>query len=616
MIHLRHRSGETGGPPWRWAAWLLACLVAGAGLFNLRVDNGLGGWAPQLETLGPQTTYIVAGGEGDEVAAQLRALATLPQVGQVFDETAADRIGWMLGPDARKLVRNGNWHAAYLFARDGVDDATLVNAVTAAVAEMAGKVHLAGPAAYRVAMNRQSQRRMPVIASLVVVVGVLGVRLSRYAWGSALQISLIIGGAQVMTFGLLGWIGQAVDVTAMIAPPMMSALGFSLGLHRASGAGRGLLTACWATTVLATLSFALVDVPSVHQFALVAALGLTIVFAGMSLLVQPERRAASIDRPAFSFPTRRRWVVVACGLLVLAGGIVGGHYLRLETDGVKLLPADAPTRIAFEQLDEHLTGLLPSQVVIEPAWPGFGDVARDTPGVRAAVDVSLLQSTPAGSRWWVLASNDAGNALAAAQGDWQQSAADAGSTLAWRGVAAQLQATSDAIKEVAMTALPTAVVIVFAALLIMTRSLRIAIVGAAACPLPIAMLLILLSVLPVAVATTTLMVGAIATGAAADDVLHVGRAIARDASGRSLAGLVRPCLSSSFVSAGAMLPLLLSPFPPTLQFGLEMLAALVLAAMVVWLTMPMLLVSNNRTPGRATASHAGRCRGVVKRLVR
>ena len=371
----------------------------------------------------------------------------------------------------------------------------------------------------------------------------------------------------------------------------MSALGFSLGLHRIGGASKPMLSACWVTTVLATLSFAVTGVPSVRQYALVAAGGLTVVFVATLWLIEPAERKARKRKPLgrilFQRSASRRVVIAATSVVILVLGVLAGRAVPLQSDGVRLLPADSQTRQAFEKLDANLTGLLPSQVTLEPAWPGFGEVARSTAGVRAVLDISALQQAAAGSRWWVLSSNDAGDRLAEAQGDWQRAASSHGSALSWRGVAAQLRATNRAIEHLALTALPTAGAIVFVALLVVTRSLRLATVGVVACALPLAILAIVLWLMSTGVAPATLMVGAIATGVAADDVLHIGRAMAKGPP-EAASHLVRPCLASSFVSAGALVPLLLSPVPPTFQFGGLMAFAIVVAAGVVWVLMPTL----------------------------
>ena len=579
-------SRPTSTNPWlRWLCWTLLVAVAAAGLRWYQVDNRFDQWVPERAALGERQSYVVVGGPRAAFERVVGDLRILPSVGTFLDPANVTLLSYVGGPSPDGFVTNGDTRGAFCFAAAGVSDQTLTADVERVCAGEPS-LSVAGPALFHVALNAQSQRRMFVIAAVIVGVGLVGVRLVGYSWTVALQSSAAVVGAQALLLGTLSWRGVAVDTTASIAPPLMAALGFSLALHRAGGAGRWMLLGCFLTSVAATASFAVAPLPPLRQFALFATAGLTLTVIGVFLLVTPV--PFDVARPT------PRWLEAAIhwphvrpvAALLLLGGVAAVPVLKLSDDGLALLPADSREHAAYVALDRELTGMLPSQIVLDPPRPRAAGAMAAAAGVRKVVDTSRADGLPPGSRFWLLSPNDALPDLKTSVPAWRAWAADNGATLEWRGLAAQLVSAQRTIERTALWAIPSALAVVAAAIGVATRRPRYALAAALAAFLPTALLLIVLAALRVGVTPPALLIGAITTGVAADDILHLCFARSR---GHDLRYVWKPCLASSAVSVAAVLPLLLSPFPPTRQFGWMLSLALIAAAGSALIVLPRLL---------------------------
>lgn len=562
-----------------WLIWLALVVACGVGLRWYRVDNGIDGWAAQKAAMGDSRSYVVVGGPGEAFGRVAGELRTLPMVGRTLDPHAAALLRPFGGPTPDHLVINGNWSGGFYFAADGVSDSALVAAVRQVV-DREPSLHVAGPAVYHVALGAASQARMPLIAAAIAVVGFFGVRLCGFAWRFAGQALAVVVGSQVALLGAMSWCGIAVDATASMAPPLMAALGYSLVLHRAAGAGVGLLLGCYLTTAAAAASVAVAPVGPLRQFGLVALCGLTLTALGTWLLVA---RGAS-DKSAARFSTGASPLAWSCVAVLLVAGLACVGLLHVDADGVALLPANARERVAFEQLDAHLTGMLPSQVICQPPVPRIAERLDASPAVTKVVDASAADGLPRGSRFWVLSHNDALPELYSAMRELQ-STAPAGASIEWRGLAAQLAAAEAQVARVAKSAMPTALAITAIAAFWATRSLRAMAAAVFVAGVPSAALVATLACLGIALTPPHLLVFAIATGVAADDVLHVCRAWATGHGG----GWRRACLASSAVSVACLLPLLASPFPPARQFAWMLAIALSVASPTAVFLLPRLL---------------------------
>ena len=565
-----------------WLAWCCVVVACGVGLRWYRIDNAIDCWAPDKAPLGDAHPYVVVGGPADAFARVSSELRSLAAVGRVLDPMDVALLHPFGGPTADRFVINGDWAGGFYFAQDDASAADLLEAVHA-VADREPSVRIAGPAAYDVGINAASQARMPQIAAAIAAIGFVGVRLCGFGWRVAASASAVVVGAQVALLGAMSWLGVAVDATASMAPPLMAALGYSLVLHRAGGAGDGLLLGCFATTAAAAASVAVAPVGPLRQFGLVSLGGLTLVTVGTWLLVNgggPLPRSCAI----LGRGSKVAWLA-AVGAIVV--GILATPRLHVNADGLALLPSASRERAAFEALDSRLTGMLPSQFIAEPASPELAAELEWSPAVVKVVDTSRVDGLPPGSRLWVLAHNNGLRDLAAMAAKLRVSAVASGSTVGWHGLAAQLAEAEEQVASVAIAALPTALAVTAAAAWIASRSFRAALAACLVAALPSAVLIATLAAFGVPLTPPHLLVFAVATGVAADDLLHVCRAWATDAD----AGWRHACLASSAVSVACLLPLLASPFPPARQFAWMLALALTVASAAGVFLFPRMLPS-------------------------
>ena len=563
-----------------WLAWALFVVGCGVGLQWYRVDNAIDGWAPEQAPMGEARTYVVVGGPADAFSRVASELRNLPSVDRVIDPLAIALLRPLGGPTPDRLVTHDGWAGGFYFAAAGVKDEPLVDAIHDVV-DREPLLRVAGPAVYQVALNTASQARMPYIAAAIAFVGLIGVRLCGFSWIVAARASGVVVGSQIALLGMMSWLGLAVDATASMAPPLMAALGYSLVLHRAGGAGVGLLVGCYATTAIAAASVAVAPVGPLRQFGLVSLGGLTLIAIGSWLLVGRGARASAMTA-RFGRSSQAAWLTSA---VFVAAGIAMAPRLSVNGDGVALLPDASREWAAFEELDSDLTGMLPSQLVLEPPAPGIAAELETSPAITKVIDSSRLDGLPPGSRYWVLAHNAALPELEATVDRARATINASGGTLEWRGLAAQLAAAEQQVARVAVGALPTALATTAIAAWIAARSLRAALAASVAATVPSAALVVILSSFDIALTPPHLLVFAIATGVAADDLLHACRAWSTGDTG----SWRRACIASSAVSVACLLPLLASPFPPARQFAWMLAVALSVASVSAVVLFPRLL---------------------------
>jgi len=248
---------------------------------------------------------------------------------------------------------------------------------------------------------------------------------------------------------------------------------------------------------------------------------------------------------------------------------------------------------------------------------GQADVAGmlvGTPGVRLVVDISLLD--PAAGGTYLCFADGAGlDRLVSAQRGWQAWAKSRGLDLKWSGVASQLQAMSSGVTRVAATAVPGMVLLASLVVwLVGGCDWRLGLIGAWVNFFPVAALVVLLVLLGLPISLPSLMIGAIAVGAAVDDTLHIVQGLRRGGDVRRvLIGCWRPCVGSSLITAACMSVFVLSPFGPTHQFGVLMAATVIAALVGDMLLLPAAIVLMKRRPDRACRglSAAAACTGSV-----
>jgi predicted RND superfamily exporter protein len=403
----------------------------------------------------------------------------------------------------------------------------------------------------------------------------------------------------------------------MMVPPLMMALGLSYISHRAIGrVDMRVLALCAATSALGIGSFALAPLPPIRSFALAGACGLALTWLAVITLVPrtPARRRRRLRLPGLKLAAfvRRRYgvkVMVATALILVTFPFLAAE-LRFASDPLNYFPPSDPAVQAFDVLDRKLTGMLPFQVTSPD--PAARSLLEQTPGVRKVIDISAPPSGGART-YWCLADNAALPRLAAATPRWAEWARTRGTSIEWRGVAAQLHAAEQILRRLAIGSLLGMAAVATIAILLRTRRPVLATLTGLVTLVPIALLAGIMAALDIPVNLTSLMIGAISVGFAVDDVLHITCAtLARGSVQRALVSCWRPCVGSSMINVACMACFALSPFRPTQQFGLLLASAAGLAMLSNQIVLPTLLSlllsiggRSRRAPRRAPVAADG-----------
>lgn len=592
-----------------WALWLAVTVIAAVGLRHYRIDNDLADWMPRLDVVGPYRSYVVVGFERDDfdvgpVAARLRSL---PTVAFCIDPMTANAFGEATGLTPADFVigTDGRYVGVFCFRREKASDGEFVAEARSALCELdspdAARFALGGPAVFHTALNEASQRRLPAIMLMIVLVGAL---LLWWVTGRLTTAAVAVAGitmSQIVLVGVLSWRRVPIDMSLSMVPPMMMALGFSYAAHRALR--RGVLRTlglCLLTTALGIGSFAATDLPPIRAFALYGVLGLGLAWLAVVILVpasECSERSRAAARPWLAsglrcclavIEPRPRWVV-AFAVTATFASLVAVRSLRVETDPLNYFPRGSRIVRDFSTLDDRLTGMLPFQVTVT----GRADprpVLMATPGVRKVIDVSAFVKS--NSRvYWCLADNDALPSLADHQATWHAWAEANGADITWRGVAAQLHEVGVILRRIATAALLGMTLVAAMLAGFLARSVRLAIFSAWVNLLPVGGVVLVAALSHWALGLPALMIGAIAVGVAIDDTLHI---IAGLKAGSSIAQVMvecwRPCTGSSLVAAACLALFAMSPFAPTAQFGLLTSAAVLTALVGDMLVLPALSV--------------------------
>jgi len=145
---------------------------------------------------------------------------------------------------------------------------------------------------------------------------------------------------------------------------------------------------CLLTTTIAALGFAAVaisEVTIIRHFGIDAAIGIMgsyistmlCVPAILSALPLPKEKARRVSAKFFGisldsilggiarFSMRHPWQIVVVSLLVTAAGIYIAKDMRANQRLASELPDDAQSLIALHYLEDHLTGVMPFEIIIE-----------------------------------------------------------------------------------------------------------------------------------------------------------------------------------------------------------------------------------------------------------
>lgn len=573
-----------------WATWILLAALGAAGFRHARVENSIDSWAPELKSVGPFESYVVLGGavEVFDDSAIRRALRDVSSVSLIIDRTSVAQSNTLTGIDPRDFVvsPDGRYAGMFCFRGGGVSDDEFVRQVTAAVATIDpdGHISIAGPAAYHAAVNDYSQRRMPLILGVIVLIGT-----TLLAWVCGSWKHAIIGGAavamgQITLIGLLTWSGRPIDLSMSMIAPLMTALGMSYAAQTILRPNVApILRWCVATTALGTLSFITCPLAPIRNFAILGSAGVLIIWLAVTMLVRPSANpatspwlAALLEASISSIRFQRPIVLLSIVALLL--GCLAAVRSRIAGDPISYFPAESNIAKSFRTLDAKLTGMLPFQVVADGKFD-VKTMLELSPSIRKVIDITAFISPPwsAQRTYWCLADNAALDVVIRDSIEWVAAAGDA--NLRVLGVVAQINAARNVLKQNAWQSIALMTLIAAGAVWMVSRSLKSAAAAALVCLMPIALLLMVMQLLGVAIEIPALMIGAISVGVSVDDALHLNYASRAFGSWhQAKRDLWRPCVGSSLINVACLLTFLLSPLGVTQQFGAIMAGAVGLAA--------------------------------------
>ncbi len=594
-----------------WTIWLIAVCLAAAGLSRYRVENSLRDWVPDLAGHDAIASYVVIGGatgafDPDRLGQHLESL---DEVSACVSPGAANRFAPLMRSVTLSDAFSGpNYIGLFCFARAGVRDDVFLHAIRGVLRDESDDdgdhVAVGGPAVFTVALSDWSQRRMPWVSGMIVVVGAV---LLYWVVGSvrmAACATAAIVGSQVALVGIISWFSVPMDMVLSMVWPLMMALGYSFAAHRALRRGiSGTLALCALTTAGGIGVFVFCPFPPIRSFAIWGTVGVMMTWASVMLLVRPTGKAGGIVMPhharlyslriaASAIAIGRPKVVVALATAVTVVAIACVPWLQLQSDPISYFPETSQVRSDYEQLNSRLVGMLPFEVQVR----GDVDAAEmlaATPGVSLLVDVSLLgpPGAGAGSLYLGLADSSALVQLVAAQDDWQGWAEEHNVELIWSGVAAQLHSVSLGVARVAVVSFPVMVLVAgVVTWCIGGRDPRLALIGSAVNLFPVAVTVVVVTLLGWRLSLPSLLIGAIAVGTAIDDTLHIVAAFHRDRDlRRVMFSCWRPCVGSSLITVACMFLFVMSPFRPTAEFGVLMALAVTAALIGDMLLLPALL---------------------------
>lgn len=261
------------------------------------------------------------------------------------------------------------------------------------------------------------QLRWGVPAVALVLAIALGVAF-RSVYAVVLPVAAIAI-ALIVTFAIVCTLDRPLNLVTSLAPPLLVTMGLAYGAHVLTAfeevrrehpgadpelraylllseiAGPVLLTG--ATTAISLLALLLNDLPAIREFALIAALGVTVTvvlvltFLPAALKFWPRGPARgdlpgehifarlSLGLGAWDLRHRRRILGAATGLGILAAG--AAFLIRPGEAFVGVFHPDAPVRQDYEAVGQRLGGVSPLLIEI--------DSGHDEGIVRADVLIAL-----------------------------------------------------------------------------------------------------------------------------------------------------------------------------------------------------------------------------------
>lgn len=274
-------------------------------------------------------------------------------------------------------------------------------------------VHLAGPSVVNAELDRMSQEDLALFVPMMFCVSlVVLVILFRKLSGIVLPIA-IIAMTNVWTMGVFALSGNTMNMISGIITPVIFIISLANSIHiinyyysiksPLSSNSRSIIetiknigTPCFftcLTTAIGFLSLVTSDVLPLKITGLFTAVGIMfsffisivlIIFA-FSLFANRDSRLEQQDDELLTknklqlqkliFNTvllkisgivnKRTWLVFICGIVLTLIAIYGILQIKVESDLMKAFPADSEIADSNNHFEQHLTGLLPLEIVAE-----------------------------------------------------------------------------------------------------------------------------------------------------------------------------------------------------------------------------------------------------------
>jgi len=555
-----------------WLFWLGIVVISMPGLVRYRIDNDISRWTPQHSSSVTQPFLLLGMRQAPpdwSIERTHDSLVALPSVQYAVPLPSADSPrGWLLlgeqnATDQEVLDDTQDWAQ-----RETVDAAT------------------AGPAVFRRALDDWSQRRLPLVSGLILLIGAGVMFATTRRVARAVEAMVAILSAQMVLVAWIGMAGTPMDMVLSITPPLLMGVGFSFAAHRALRPDVGrVLVLSMLTTAVGIGLFAFTDFVPMRAFGLWGAAGVALTWCAVVLLVKPaptntEQTGTvdqACDQPAWRMPRAVAALSLLVGIAVTLVGSMALPRLRVQEDALDFYPPSARVVRDHRWIEAHVTGTLPFIVESDDATESLLTLIADTPGVRWAVPIDL--DSAVGTRAvFALADSASVGRLADAQPGWQRWARDHDTQVRWLGVAAQIHAIGRSVHGTARWALPSMIALTALVVALVDRRAISMVMSMWVNYLPVSVLALWIWATDQAVGIPALVISALAIGLAVDDTLHLMSVRRRCGSmADAVARCRRACAGSSLAMALCLLCFALCPFRPTAQFGLMVAAAVVAA---------------------------------------
>jgi len=253
---------------------------------------------------------------------------------------------------------------------------------------------VSGVPIFRTELSRAIANELALFIILTtVVVGTLLAVVFR-SWVGVL-LPLAVGGVgTALTLGAMGASGRPVELSTMVLPSVMLALGCAYSMHVLTFAarvepGKDLKRALepvmlpvalsGLTTTIGFLGVTAVEIEGVQNIGAFGALGvLAITSAALTALpatlrlfglkgAGPPRLhhwIVSLARPWLLAAASQHGIAISVFTLVSIVSVVGIFRLELETDTTRWFPRGHPIRESYEEIRERLSGISPMNIVV------------------------------------------------------------------------------------------------------------------------------------------------------------------------------------------------------------------------------------------------------------